>query len=428
MGAFVLKPNYHGSSGHGLKFLESIKGHYYELEIPDIVNGVNALVNKGLVDEDSLGIKGWSNGAILTIMSTLKHPQMFKAAAEGAGVVNWTSDYGPTSFGVQFDQSYFKGAPWDNVNGKNYNPTYIKKSPLFDVEKLQTPTIIFQGGEDRKVTRDQSWEYYRAIQQVNKAPVKFLWFPGEPHGPRKLPHQLRKIREEISWFKKYLWENEEDANPAFKKDSPLGRLLKKEKAAKASPYFGIRYNGNLIPEVVSTDSSGIKIGRFEVTNQQYKAFDSNYSFDATKANYPVPGISYQKAMAYIDWLNSLTNQSYRLPNSKEAQKFNKVAQKLGADENTLNRWAGYKITKDEALELQKKLNTLQGDLLLPVGSFKAEDINGAQIYDLGGNVAEMYTNNGQRGVYGYSAISFVDPYAAPEAPDKDFVGFRVVKK
>jgi len=428
MGAFVLKPNYHGSSNHGLAFEESIKGHYYELEIPDIVKGINALVKKGMVDKDSLGIKGWSNGAILTIMSTIKHPHMFKAAAEGAGDVDWVSDYGPTSFGVQFDQSYFKGSPWENVNGKFYNPTYIKKSPLFYVEQMVTPTIIFQGGKDRKVTRDESWEYYRAIQQVGKAPVKFLWFPGEPHGPRELPHQLRKMRKELTWFKKYLWGDNTATNPAFKEKSPLGQLLKKEKAAQSNGYYGTMSHGKLIPEVVTSSLSGSeKIGRFEVTNQQFKAFDPNYSFNPVKANDPVTGISYDQAKAYVHWLSKLTHHSYRLPNSKEAEKFNKIAKKNGANQNTLNYWAGYKITKDEARQLRSKLDSVQSDLLMKVGSFDAENVDGARVYDLGGNAAEMYNDDGQKGVYGYSAMSFVDQDAAPITPANQFVGFRVIE-
>ena len=428
MGAFVLKPNYHGSSNHGLKFEESIKGHYYDLEVPDIVSGVKALIKKGMVDKDSLGIHGWSNGAILTIMSTIRHPHMFKVAAEGAGDVDWVSDYGPTSFGVEFDQSYFLGAPWDNKDGKNYNPTYIKKSPLFDVEKLRTPTIIFQGGKDRKVTRDESWEYYRAIQQVGKAPVKFLWFPGEPHGPRHLTHQLRKMKDEIMWFKKYLWGNYKAPNPAFKKDSPLGRLVAKEKVAQTGSYYGKEFKGKLIPEVVPDSSGSLQIGRFEVTNEQYKAFDHQYSFDPAKANYPVTGISFKKATAYVQWLSKLTNRHYCLPDAKEAVIFNKVAKKTGKKENTLNYWAGYPITKDEAQELKAKMMSVKKDLLMEAGSFKVEHVKGADVYDLGGNAAEMYNKNGHMGIYGYSAVGFVDPDAVPVPPGKNFIGFRVIKE
>ncbi|MCK5924033.1 MAG: S9 family peptidase, partial [Methylococcales bacterium] len=172
-GAFVLKPNYHGSDNHGRKFVESIKGNYYTPGLTDIVTGIRDLARQGLVDTSRMGSLGWSNGAILTTMLTVRFPDMFKVACPGAGDVNWTSDYGTCGFGVTFDQSYFIGAPWDDRDGNFYNKNYLELSPLFELEKVKTPTIIFHGSKDRAVPRDQGWEYYRALQQVGKAPVRF---------------------------------------------------------------------------------------------------------------------------------------------------------------------------------------------------------------------------------------------------------------
>ena len=79
-----------------------------------------------------MGTMGWSNGAIITTMLTVRYPDMFKVAAPGAGDVNWTSDYGTCRFGVSFDQTYFGGAPWDDTDGKFYNENYIIKG--IDIE------------------------------------------------------------------------------------------------------------------------------------------------------------------------------------------------------------------------------------------------------------------------------------------------------
>ena len=192
-GMFILKPNYHGSSNHGLSFVESIKGNYYEPEMEDIIKAIDVLDKEGKIDKNQMGTMGWSNGAIITTMLTVRYPDMFKVAAPGAGDVNWTSDYGTCQFGVSFDQTYFGGAPWDDTNGKFYNENYIIKSPLFEIEKIKTPTIIFHGSEDRAVPRDQGWEYFRGLQQSGNTPVRFLWFPGQPHGLGKITHQLRKM-------------------------------------------------------------------------------------------------------------------------------------------------------------------------------------------------------------------------------------------
>ncbi|WP_440998635.1 S9 family peptidase [Fodinibius sp. SL11] len=427
-GAFVLQPNYHGSGNHGQEFVESIKGHYYEYEVPDVVNGVEMLIDEGKVDPDSMGVKGWSNGAIITTMLTVKYPDMFKVAAPGAGDVNWTSDYGTCRFGVSFDQSYFGGAPWDDTNGKIFNETYIQKSPLFEMEKIKTPTIIFHGSEDRAVPRDQGWEYYRALQQIDQAPVRFLWFPGQPHGLQKITHQTRKMKEEIKWFDKYLFGTYEEENEAFKEESPIADLITKDKAQTNTGLFGIIKNGTLIPETTPIKKDSTSIGRFEVTNAQYAAFDNNHSYAEVRANYPVTGVTKAKAQEYIQWLNNQTGESYRLPNSQEAEQLNKEARKVAKSENTLNYWAGYDINYDDFADFRQKMAELNHTMLKEVGSYKSVKIGEANIYDLGGNAAELFDSSDTKSTYGYSAINFVDERdEVPSAPT-NYTGFRVMKE
>ena len=422
-GAFVLKPNYHGSSNHGQAFVESIKGSYYDQEMVDIMNGVNKLINEGKVDEEKLGTMGWSNGAILTTMLTLRYPETFKAATPGAGDVNWTSDYGTCRFGVQFDQSYFGGAPWDDTGELNYNPEYIRLSPLFDLEKVVTPTLIFHGSEDRAVPRDQGFEYFRALQQSGKAPHKFLWFPGQPHGLQKISHQLRKMNEEIDWIEKYVLGTFEEENEAFKEESPLARLLKRDEVACYEDLYGVMENNTLLPEVVEVKEDSIHIGRFEVTNAQYQAYDATHPYRPTAANVPVSGLGIEQARAYVAWLSDRTGETYRLPNAEEAKALHTLAVKHGPDENTLNHWAGYAPTPKEARMLKAKLEGVKGSLVKPAGRFKPLTTGEATLYDVGGNVAE-YGADGT--TYGFSAYSYVDATQPEVQVKKEHCGFRVV--
>jgi dipeptidyl aminopeptidase/acylaminoacyl peptidase len=423
-GVFTLKPNYHGSSNHGQKFVESIKEHYYEYELPDIINGIEFLNQKGYIHKDSMAVMGWSNGAILATMLTVEHPFLFKVAAVGAGDVNWTSDYGNCQFGVTFDQSYFGGAPWDNRNGKIYNEAYILKSPLFEMEKVKTPTLIFHGSEDRAVPRDQSWEYYRALQQIGQADVRFLWFPGQPHGLQKITHQQRKMTEEIAWFDKYLWGKPDKTNEAFKKGSPLAQLISKEKASKTDGKYGELVKGSLIPETAATKKDSIAIGKFEVTNAQFKAHSSQFSYLAGQDNFPAV-VSLEQAKAYVSWLSTQTDQTYRLPSTAEAKKLHELALKSAAKENTLSYWAGYNITIDELADFKMKMTEVKSSLLKEVGSFPASKVKEAEVYDLGGNVAE-YASDGS--TYGFGAYDFADEKAGAMTVDKRSVGFRVVRE
>ncbi len=421
-GMFILKPNYHGSSNHGLSYVESIKENYYEPEMEDITKGIEALYNEGKIDKDQMGTMGWSNGAIITTMLTVRYPEMFKVAAPGAGDVNWTSDYGTCRFGVSFDQHYFGGAPWDDTNGKSYNENYILKSPLFEIEKIKTPTIIFHGSEDRAVPRDQGWEYYRGLQQVGKTPVRFLWFPGQPHGLRKITHQLRKMNEEIAWIETYLLNKPSDKNEAFKKNSPLAQIIKLQSVKSVNGLYGELNNNVLIPETLSIKKDSTSIGRFEVTNAQFKVYKTNHSYNAGSDNHPAV-VSMSDAKSYLSWLSQQTGQTYRLPNKDEVKGLIKSSRKVAPKENTLNYWAGYNLVPSDYEKLKLKLNDLKKSLIKPVGSFKSTKIGNAEVYDLGGNVAEYYDN----GIYGYSAYDYFDSNDDEETKSK-YVGLRVIKE
>jgi len=424
-GAFILMPNYHGSSNHGLKFVESIKKNYYDPELEDITKGIEVLAEKGMIDKGQMAVTGWSNGAILATMLTVRYPDMFKAAAPGAGDVNWTSDFGTCRFGVSFDQSYFGGAPWDDTNGQFFNEAYIRYSPLFEMEKVKTPTLIFHGSEDRAVPRDQGWEYYRALQQTKNAPVRFLWFPGQPHGLQKITHQTRKMQEEIDWLDRYLFETYEAENEAFKEDSPLAMLMKKEKITSENGLFGVMKDDRLIPETVAVKEDSIAFGRFEVTNAQYAAYDQRFLYPANQGNYPAV-VNAAQAQAYLKWLGEFTGETYRLPTEAEAKQLHKKAKSAASKENSLRYWAGYAITLPEVKTFKQKIAGNRKKMLMEVGHFAPVKIGDAELYDLGGNVAERYGDGKQ--VYGFSAADFADP-ASDELPeDPEIVGFRVVKE
>ena len=425
-GAFVFRPNYHGSGHHGLDFVESIKGKYYELEVPDIVSGIDSLASAGLVDTDSLGVMGWSNGAILTTQLTIEHPELFQVAAPGAGDVNWTSDYGNCAFGVRFDQSYFKGAPWTHTEH------YIEKSPLFEMPTVQTPTLIHHGTEDRAVPYEQGWEYYRALQQIGNAPVRFLSYPGEPHGLRELSHQRRKMEEDLKWIDTYLFGttsmDERVADRLLADDAPLSLLETTDAPARTDGRYGTRVNGTLVPETVTLGDT-LTIGRFEVTRAQFRAYDAGVDVPPGTANYPVHGLSPEAAEAYVEWLRDETGRDYRLPTAAELTALKSA--RSGPAENTPAYWAGYTPNPDEAGRLRARLAQQPIDaLLMPVGSRPpghGEHGRGPLVYDVDGNVAEWAATDTGLEPQNGSILTLADPKADDTPrPPRRVTGLRVV--
>jgi dipeptidyl aminopeptidase/acylaminoacyl peptidase len=418
-GALVLRPNYHGSSAYGLKFGQSIaNGKYYQLEVPDIEKGVDHLIQEGLADADKLGVMGWSNGSILTIALTV-HTTRYKVAVAGAGDVDWVSDWGNCEFGDSFDRYYFGKSPLEDPK------KYQEISPFYKLDKVRTPTLIFFGTEDRAVPTQQGWMHYRALQQLGKADVRFVLFPGEQHGPKQYVHQKRKLKEELDWFDKYLFKTSTDKLESLKENSPLARLLDEEKLRRRKQAYGQQVKDKLVPELARYE--GIEVGRFEVTRAQFAEFDGNHAVEPGKDNYPANGISFDRAKAYCDWLSKLTGDTYRLPNEEEAEK---LYADPSEEENTLDHWAGYSLNPDDAKKLVEKLKNLPGKaaLLKEVGTFRStkEKVEPA---DLGGNVAEWTTNKeGKAKLMGGSADRPADAKQRGGTAAEEYRGFRVVKE
>jgi len=440
-GAFVLRPNYHGSGNYGLKWVESICcGKYYDLETPDINMGVDYLISKGMVDPDKVATLGWSNGSILSISLITTYPARYKAASVGAGDVEWISDWGNVDFGDSFDSYYFGKSPMEDPQ------LYIRKSPLFKMDKVQAPVLIFHGSADRNVPPAQSWSFFRALQYYGKVPVKFVVFPGEPHGPQKLTHQIRKVEDEVAWFDKYFFKTTKSENESLKKESLLADSLSREKIQKTGSLYGVEITTLKIPKNNKPSASStvrlqpeasritpelvkrgdLSLGRFEVTRAQYAAFDKNYKFPAGTENYPANGIPFEQAKAYASWLPKLgNNPPFRIAYEDEV----KSLYENRGGENVLDYWAGYGPNPEDTASLRKSADTLPqpGGLLKEVGSFAGTGEDGEErLYDLGGNVAEwVLTRDGKGKVIGGSADCPADPKSGCD-PQPEYIGFRVV--
>jgi dipeptidyl aminopeptidase/acylaminoacyl peptidase len=415
-GAFVLRPNYHGSSNYGLKWLESItRGRYGEPELVDIEHGVDALIARGLVDGDRLGLTGWSNGAILSNLLTAQTTR-YKAACVGAGSVEYVSDWASCDFGDAFDRYYFGAPPLGDPGW------YQRRSPFWKFDRVRTPTLIFHGTEDRTVGTQQGWIQYRGLQQVGKTPVRFVLFPGAKHGLKKLAHQRRKLEEELTWLDRYLFRSDKVVNEAFKDNSPLARALALQRARHDGSRYGISVRGSLIPETVVFGK--VRVGRFEVTQAQFAAFDRTRPAEAGRENYPAAGITFEQAREYCAWLSRLTGDSYRLPNAEEAHE---LYDRDDGEENTLDYWAGYRINPDDARRLRAQVGELKGSapLLCEVGHFRGTGSE-VMIFDLGGNVAEWVCGKDGKGIIQGGSADQPAGGKHRDGAAPEYRGFRVV--
>jgi formylglycine-generating enzyme required for sulfatase activity len=295
------------------------------------------------------------------------------------------------------------------------------------MDRVKAPTIIFFGTEDRNVPTSQGWIHYRALYHLGQVPVKFLLFPGEPHGLMQYVHQMRKVEEEMAWLDRWFFKTPAAENEAFKKDSPLSQALRRKEIAKAGTRYGVeaKTGGALIPEVVKRGE--LEIGRFEVTRAQYAAFDPAYAVAPGTENCPANNIPFEKAKGYAAWLSGLTGQTWRVPNEDEVASLYQGS----AKENTLDYWAGYAPNPDDTRRLKAKVEELGGGapLLKQAGSFPGAGEDGEPLlFDLNGNVAEWAVNKEGGGTtIGGSADQPSDPRAQSGSAAMEYTGFRVVR-
>jgi dipeptidyl aminopeptidase/acylaminoacyl peptidase len=198
-GYAILSPNYRGSTGYGDHFLTELVGHENDIEVEDILKGVDALVERGIADPDRLGVMGWSNGGYLTNCLITKTTR-FKAASSGASIVDTVLEWGSNdepAYAISFKQ----GFPWSRPDN------YRKTSPTYQLDKIRTPTLIHVGGSDERCPPSNSRMLYRALKEYVRVPTELLIYPGEPHGLATYQHRKAKMEWDLAWFEKYLGKN-----------------------------------------------------------------------------------------------------------------------------------------------------------------------------------------------------------------------------
>ncbi len=147
-----------------------------------VIPGVQSIINKGFVDPLKLGIQGHSWGGYQTAYIITK-TKLFAAAESGAPVVNMTSAFGGIRWGTgssrqaQYEtgQSRIGGNIWDKY------PLYIENSPLFSLNKVQTPVLILHNDADDAVPWYQGIEMFMGLKRLYK-PTWLLNYNGEKHG------------------------------------------------------------------------------------------------------------------------------------------------------------------------------------------------------------------------------------------------------
>ena len=196
-GYALFSPNYRGSTGYGDKFLVELIGHENEIEVEDILKGVDAMIERGIADPQRLGVMGWSNGGYLT-NCLITGTDRFQAASSGAGVFDMTIQWGEEDTPGHV-MNYLEGLPWKQP------AEYQQTSPLYQLkDTFRTATLIHVGEKDERVPASHSRTLHRALHHYLKVPTELVVYPGTGHGLTQYQHRLAKLKWDQAWFEKYL--------------------------------------------------------------------------------------------------------------------------------------------------------------------------------------------------------------------------------
>ena len=195
-GYVVLYSNPRGSDSYGEEFGNLIHHDYPNHDYEDLMSGVDAVIEKGYIDEQNLFVTGGSGGGVLTAWIVGKTDR-FRAAVVAKPVINWYSFVLYADNPQFFSKYWFPNKPWENPEN------YLKRSPLSYVGNVSTPTMLLTGEEDYRTPIAESEQFYAALklQNVETALVRI---PGASHGIANRPSNLiAKIASILAWFEKY---------------------------------------------------------------------------------------------------------------------------------------------------------------------------------------------------------------------------------
>ncbi len=186
-----VNPTVYASNGY-LVFMPDIVytiGHPGQSALKCVLPGIQAVVDKGFVNENAIGIQGHSWGGY-QIAYMITQTTRFKAAAAGAPVANMTSAYSgirwgsglPRQFQYEHTQSRIGANLWEAPM------LYLENSPVFRANQVTTPLLMLHNDNDDAVPWYQGIEYFLALRRLGKEVYMFS-YNGEPHGIRRRQNQ-----------------------------------------------------------------------------------------------------------------------------------------------------------------------------------------------------------------------------------------------
>ena len=189
-GYVVFTVDNRGTDNRGFEFESCTHRHLGEIEMADQMEGVKFLKSLPYVDQDRMGVEGWSFGGFMTITMKLAHPEVFKVGCAGGPVIDWKW------YEIMYGERYMD-TPQENPEG------YEANSLLNKAQNLEGRLLVIQGAEDNTVVPQHSTEFIeRCINNFKQ--VDYFMYPHHEHNVlgRERLHLYQKMFDYYETFLK----------------------------------------------------------------------------------------------------------------------------------------------------------------------------------------------------------------------------------
>jgi len=196
-GYVCIAPNVRGSTGYGMEFQESNHKDLGGGDLQDEVYAARFLTETGYVNPKRIGITGGSYGGYMTLMAIGKTPDLWAAAVEEYGIINWFTMLQHEDPALQAYQRSLIGDPVTD------RKVYEDDSPITFIRKAKAPLLVLQGDNDIRVPKEEAMQVVDILEKAGTV-VSAHYYPNEGHGFAKREDQIDAIRRTIDWFDRYL--------------------------------------------------------------------------------------------------------------------------------------------------------------------------------------------------------------------------------
>jgi dipeptidyl aminopeptidase/acylaminoacyl peptidase len=194
-GYVVIAPNFHGSSGFGLKFQDAIKGQWGGAPYEDQMKAVDLALTWPYVDATRIAAAGASYGGYMANWVE-GHTDRFRAIVSHDGLYDLSTMFYSSDFVGGMPQE-FHGAPWENPQA------LIDQAPITSAKNFKTPMLIIHGLRDYRVDASQGMAMFQVLQAMH-VPSKLLLFEEENHWVLKPGDNILWYHQVLDWLNQWV--------------------------------------------------------------------------------------------------------------------------------------------------------------------------------------------------------------------------------